>query len=71
MMNRFEYDDHDWLDDDGREYMTIEEHDEVMEDFKAHAIDVLKQMILAIDKDDKIALMEAIDEMADHLGATI
>lgn len=63
--------DHGMYDDQGNEYMKVEDHIELMDDFRVIAIDILKEMILAIDKDDKIALMASIDEMADHLGATI
>jgi|KBSSwiStaDraftv2_1062776.scaffolds.fasta_scaffold43265_6 uncharacterized cysteine cluster protein YcgN (CxxCxxCC family) len=58
-------------DDCGNEYMKIDDHDEEMQDFKNIAIDILKEMVLAIQTADTIALKEAIDEMAEHLGATI
>lgn len=61
----------DMCDDYGNEYMKIDDHDEAMQAFKDVGAEILKEMIIAIKRMDTAALNEAIDEMADHLGATI
>lgn len=71
-----DYDDLEPYDDSlcdayGNEYMMVEDHEEQMQDFKNIAIDILKELVVAIQNTDPHAIQDAIDEMADHLGATI
>lgn len=64
-------DDFDMCDDNGKEYMMVEDHEEAIDDFKIIAAGILKEIICALEKEDAVALGEALDEMAEHVGATI
>lgn len=58
-------------DDCGNEYMLVEDHEEAMQDFKNIGSSILKELLIAIKRMDTVALNDAIDEMAEHLGTTI
>lgn len=70
-MNRFELDDEDMYGEDGYEYMRREDHDEEMECFKENARIFFKDLMTAMLKKDDIAIADAMDELAEHIGVHI
>lgn len=65
-----EIDDLEFCDDNGDEWMKVEEHEDILENFKENAQIFFKELIVAMKKKDDEKISEAMDELAEHLGVT-